>query len=64
MNKWFCIASCCLTSFLLATPAAAQLGVRWQREAQQYGWLTDYRAAVDQAKRTNRPLMVVFRCVP
>jgi hypothetical protein len=33
-------------------------------EAAEHGWLFDYAAARQLAKRTNRPLMVVFRCVP
>ena len=28
------------------------------------GWLTSYEAARAEAKRTGKPLMVVFRCEP
>lgn len=33
-------------------------------EAEQHGWIFDYAAAKQKAKTTNRPLMVVIRCVP
>jgi hypothetical protein len=33
-------------------------------EAAEHGWLFDYDAARQLARKTNRPLMVVFRCVP
>ena len=33
-------------------------------EAGMYGWVFDYGEAKRQARKTNRPLMVVFRCVP
>lgn len=28
------------------------------------GWFTDYPAALAEAKRTGKPLMLVFRCDP
>ena len=28
------------------------------------GWFTEYPAARAEAKRTGKPLMVIFRCVP
>lgn len=30
----------------------------------QFGWHTDYAAAKAEAKRTGRPIMLVFRCDP
>ena len=33
-------------------------------EARKYGWVFDYDEAKRQARKTNCPLMVVFRCVP
>ena len=33
-------------------------------KATEYGWTSDYDQALVNAKKTNRPLMVVFRCVP
>ncbi len=32
--------------------------------AADYGWMTDYRAALKTARETDKPTMVVFRCVP
>lgn len=33
-------------------------------EATEHGWRANYAEARDEARRTNRPLMIVFRCVP
>lgn len=33
-------------------------------EARKHGWVFNYDEAKRQARKTNRPLMVVFRCVP
>ncbi len=30
----------------------------------QFGWHTDYPAAKAEAKRTGKPIMLVFRCNP
>lgn len=29
-----------------------------------YGWISDYATGKAEAKRTGKPLMIVFRCVP
>ena len=34
------------------------------RAAIDNGWYFDYQAAQAVARRTNKPLMIVFRCVP
>ena len=34
------------------------------QDAARYGWHTDYQAALKIARAENKPLMVVFRCVP
>ncbi len=39
-------------------------GEPWQREAEQHGWMLDYREAKEFAREQVMPLMVVFRCVP
>ena len=36
----------------------------WQGDALRYGWHLDYQAARELARRSQKPLMVVFRCVP
>ena len=33
-------------------------------EAEKLGWVFDYDQAKRDAKNTNRPLLVVIRCVP
>ena len=33
-------------------------------DAATFGWHSDYESALAIAKKTNRPLMVVLRCVP
>ena len=33
-------------------------------DAAKFGWRTDYAAAKEEAKRTGRPMAVVFRCEP
>jgi len=52
-----------LTSFV-TTPVEAQPGRRGEVNAARHGWLSDYRAGREQAKKTGKPLMVVIRCVP
>lgn len=44
---------------LTASPASAQ-----RVNAAQFGWLSDYNAARDQARKTGKPIMLVFRCEP
>jgi hypothetical protein len=33
-------------------------------EPAKYGWHTDFAAAKAEAKRTGKPMMLVFRCEP
>ena len=33
-------------------------------DAQKHGWVLNYGKARQQARKSNRPLMVVLRCVP
>jgi hypothetical protein len=33
-------------------------------DAARYGWLADYAAAKAEARRTGKPIMLVFRCEP
>ena len=53
-----------LLSVLGTTQLCAQSGVRWQREAREFGWLTDYANGIREAKASGRPIMLLFRCVP
>jgi hypothetical protein len=52
------------TIFVLILVHSAEAQSRGQREALEHGWLSNYRAAKDEAKRSGRPIMLVFRCVP
>ena len=46
-------------------PAASAFAQGEDRsEALKHGWVFNYNEAQRQARKTNRPLMVVFRCVP
>ncbi len=44
----------------LAGPASA----RPRLDAARYGWQTDYAAARAEARRTGKPILLVFRCEP
>ena len=44
--------------------AQRQANLAQDRDAVANGWQFDYEAAKALARRTNKPLMVVFRCVP
>jgi hypothetical protein len=33
-------------------------------DATKFGWHTDYNAAKAEARRTGKPMMLVFRCEP
>jgi hypothetical protein len=48
-----------LVSLLVAAPVFAQRGY-----PNATGWHTDYAAARAEARRTGKPLFVVFRCEP
>ena len=51
--------SAVLVSLILAAPAFAQ-----RVNPKVTGWHTDYAAARAEAKRSGKPLFVVFRCEP
>ena len=54
----FLLAGFCV--LLLATAAPAQTG----KAATKFGWHTDYEAARAEARRTGKPIFLVFRCEP
>jgi hypothetical protein len=60
------LAVVALSVLLSATHATAQgrTNPAQDRAAVDNGWQFDYQAAQSLARRTNKPLMVVFRCVP
>jgi len=50
---------------LMASPVYAQRGRGpSQLDVSRNGWMGDYRQAKDQAQKTGKPMMLVFRCVP
>ncbi len=46
--------------------ALAQRGGRnfSQQTASRYGWHSNYQRGLEEARAENRPVMLVFRCVP
>ena len=46
---------------LLAGNADAQ---KPRPDPTKFGWYTDYNAAKNEAKRSGKPMMLVFRCEP
>ena len=49
-------------SSLFLLPGAAPAAPK--PDAAKYGWFNDYAAAKAEAKRTGKPMMLVFRCEP
>jgi hypothetical protein len=59
----------CLTlaSLMLAhgiATAQPRANLAQDRDAIANGWQFDYAAAKESARKSNKPLMIVFRCVP
>jgi hypothetical protein len=57
MRAWLIPGVVCLGA---AGPASAQRG----RDPQHPRWFADYELARAEAKASNRPMFLVFRCVP
>jgi opacity protein-like surface antigen len=53
-----------LAASLLLLAAGSPAFAQNKPNAAQFGWLTDYAAARAEAKRTGKPLFLVFRCEP
>jgi hypothetical protein len=51
---------------LVVLLAAGSAGAQPPRKADpaKFGWHTDYAAAKAEAKRTGKPIFLVFRCEP
>jgi hypothetical protein len=47
-------------AFLIASPVMGA----GKPDPRKYGWMESYSAAKAEAKRTGKPLFVVFRCDP
>lgn len=57
MNRWLAGLA------VLALPGIADAQPR-KLEPAKYGWLSDYSAAKAEARRTGKPIFLVFRCEP
>ena len=52
-----------LFAFLMLLPSSS-FGQRAARRDPSYLWSGDYRESLATAQRENKPIMLVFRCVP
>jgi len=48
----------------LALGALSSVAFARDVDARKFGWYTDYAAGKAEAKRTGKPMLVVFRCEP
>jgi hypothetical protein len=53
-----------IMTLILSNSAVAQFRGRGQREARENGWLNNYQTAREEARKADKPIMLVFRCVP
>jgi hypothetical protein len=55
-----------LAALALVLVPAADAGAQPRKKVDpaQFGWHTDYAAARAEAKRTGKPIFLVFRCEP
>ena len=53
-----------LLAGLLILPLAAVAPAQTGKAAAKFGWHTDYDAAKAEARRTGKPIFLVFRCEP
>lgn len=61
MRGWM---TACAVGLLLLALGGEAAGQPVEQAAKQAGWLTDYQAARAAARRSGKPLFVVFRCQP
>lgn len=48
----------------MATFESSAWAQRGRDDSAAFGWTSDYSSAKAMAKKTGKPLMVVFRCIP
>jgi hypothetical protein len=53
-----------LAAYALLSIAGVAQGRPPKPDPVKYGWFTDYAAAKAEAKRTGKPIFLVFRCEP
>jgi hypothetical protein len=63
MRRWLWMCSLSAAVCLLST-ASASADPKIARLAAENGWLRDYQQGLAEARRTGKPLFVVFRCEP
>ena len=58
--------ACVIAVFTIAfcNPCQAQVRREWGLKAEEFGWKLNYDEAKEAARAANKPMMVVFRCVP
>jgi len=49
---------------LCSLQVTAQQGRRSNQSAASFGWSSNYQESLATARRTDKPLMIVFRCIP
>lgn len=49
---------------LLILPGVTAAQPSKRPDPTKFGWLTDYNAALAEAKRSGKPIFLVFRCEP
>lgn len=60
MTNWFSVLMA-ISAALITSAVSAQ---RVDRQAAQFGWQSNYQQARESARKSDKPLMVVFRCEP
>lgn len=63
-NVLLSVAACSALLTSAPLPAQERVELEDRPHAIKHGWTFDYDEALATARKTNRPLMVVFRCVP
>ena len=58
MRRWFAVVA------LLAAAPVASAQTAATKVAAKFGWLGSWEAAQADARKTGKPIMVVFRCDP
>ena len=53
-----------VTALLIFAASASDAFAQRRPQASQFGWSTNYRQALDTAKKSNKPVLLLFRCVP
>jgi len=49
---------------VFATLVAAGNSLAAKPDAKKFGWHTDYASAKAEARRTGKPILLIFRCEP